>query len=81
MDAKTVTQPSTQISILIPCEIDDTEKLMSALNHVSQKIRVSKTIRGYAGDGFAWTVSDAKQPNDQAHPTAAKASVDGTKSV
>lgn len=66
-------KPKTRISILVPCEIDDTKKLMDALNHVAQKLRVSTTIRGYAGDGFAWTVSDAKPANDPSSETAGKA--------
>jgi hypothetical protein len=57
------TKPQTKISLLIPCEIGDTQKLMDALDHVRNKIRVSTTIRGYAGDGFAWTVSAAEPAN------------------
>lgn len=56
------TKPYTRISLLIPCEIDDTKKLMDALDQVRNKIRVSKTCRGYGGDGFAWTLSRAENP-------------------
>ena len=68
----TTEKPKTRISILVPCEIDDTKKLMDALNHVAQKLRVSKTIRGYAGEGFAWTVSAAEPANKAPRPDAAK---------
>jgi hypothetical protein len=62
-------QPKTRISLLIPCEIDDTQKLMDALDHVRNKIRVSKTIRGYAGDGFAWTLGEAEPANEKGQAT------------
>jgi hypothetical protein len=60
----------TRISILVPCEIGETQKLMDALDHVRNKIRVSKTIRGYADSGFAWTVGAADSTNDTSSPTA-----------
>jgi hypothetical protein len=58
-------KPKTRIEMLIPCGIDDTQKLVDALDHVRNKIRVSKTIRGYAEGGFAWTVSAAESANEK----------------
>lgn len=50
----------TRISMIVTCGIEDTERLRAALDEVSQKIRVSKTIRGSAVDGFAWTIGEIK---------------------
>lgn len=61
MDAMTANQSSTRISILIPCKIDDTDKLVSALECVANKLRVSATsIRGCATSQCAWSLSDAE---------------------